>query len=77
MLDNKILFSFAIAITMYAILYKTTCKDKESYYDQNSLLYASLMGAVVFLGMRSMETAAPVGGKHMVNENVMTAPFSQ
>lgn len=79
MLDKKLIFSFITAIVLYAIMYHTTCEDKRSYYDQKSVIYAIVMGLLVFFAMRSMESndTTVVGGKPIYNENVMTTPFGQ
>lgn len=79
MINNKLIISISTVLLSYVLLYRMTCKEKESYYDQTSLMYAALMGGAVFLGMRTMESncAALVDGKPMVNENVMTTPFGK
>ena len=80
MFDKKLIISVVSAVLLYAILLKTTCNDKEttSYYDRNSMLYAMVVGVLVFLGMRSFQPPAPTNGSEgykPVGENVMTTPF--
>jgi len=79
MFDKKLIISLVSAVLLYAILLKTTCEDKE-YYDRNSMLYATVVGIFVFLGLKSFAdpaaSGAPAAGAPgTVGENVMTTPF--
>lgn len=78
MYDKRIIISIVSVALLYVVLLKTTCDVKEtSYYDTNSMLYAAIVGVLIFIGLGSFGeyTAAPGEQLKTVGENVMTTPF--
>lgn len=52
LLKNPVVLSIIAALVVYAIVYRSTVEENDSFvgYDQSSLVYAVFVGAFVYLG---------------------------
>lgn len=80
---NPVFISVIISLVVYMGVYKTNNKESTDFvgYDQSSLMYAMLAGAIVYSGLYFMKSTEPqstfdVNTKRINGENVLVAPYS-